>query len=212
MAARNAVGNTLTGSTGSGNFVGATSPTLVTPALGTPTSGTLTNCTGLPPTGITAGTNGQFLATRSGAVSWKGGFTGFYAYANTTQALTGLAANKITLDTEVFDSGSLFDNATNYRYTPNIAGLYYICYNIVISSPTSGMYMIGQIYKNGSGVCYSRINNGTDTTFLTLYGGAVISMNGTTDYLELYCNPSVSKNILNGQVFTYMTGSLIEAS
>ena len=36
---------TYTGSTGSGNVVLATSPTLVTPALGTPSSGTLTNCT-----------------------------------------------------------------------------------------------------------------------------------------------------------------------
>lgn len=34
--------------TGTGNGVRATSPTLTTPLLGTPTSGTLTNCTGLP--------------------------------------------------------------------------------------------------------------------------------------------------------------------
>lgn len=40
--------------TGSGNAVLATSPTLVTPVLGTPTSGTLTNCTGLPVGGIAA--------------------------------------------------------------------------------------------------------------------------------------------------------------
>ena len=41
-------------STGSGNNVLSTSPTLVTPILGTPTSGTLTNATGLPlATGVT---------------------------------------------------------------------------------------------------------------------------------------------------------------
>lgn len=38
----------LSGSTGTGSFVGSTSPTLVTPALGTPTSGVITNCTGGP--------------------------------------------------------------------------------------------------------------------------------------------------------------------
>lgn len=38
--------------TGSGDYVLATSPTLVTPALGTPASGTLTNCTGLPTGGL----------------------------------------------------------------------------------------------------------------------------------------------------------------
>ena len=38
---------TFTATTGSGNVVRATSPTLVAPALGTPASGVLTNCTGL---------------------------------------------------------------------------------------------------------------------------------------------------------------------
>jgi hypothetical protein len=38
--------------TGSGNYVRATSPTFTTPVLGTPTSGTLTNCTGLPTAGM----------------------------------------------------------------------------------------------------------------------------------------------------------------
>ena len=42
----------VTGETGTGALVFATSPTLVTPILGTPTSGTLTNCTGLPASGI----------------------------------------------------------------------------------------------------------------------------------------------------------------
>ncbi len=57
-------------STGSGNVVLATSPTLVTPALGTPSSGTLTSCTGLP---ISTGVSGlgtgiaTFLATPSSA-------------------------------------------------------------------------------------------------------------------------------------------------
>jgi hypothetical protein len=48
-------GTGVTSSTGSGNVVLSTSPTLVTPILGTPTSGTLTNATGLP---ISTGVSG----------------------------------------------------------------------------------------------------------------------------------------------------------
>lgn len=57
-------------STGTGNVVRATSPTLVTPTLGTPASGTLTNCTDLPiSTGISGlGANvATFLATPTSA-------------------------------------------------------------------------------------------------------------------------------------------------
>jgi hypothetical protein len=56
--------------TGTGNVVLATSPTLVTPILGTPQSGTLSSCTGLP---ISTGVSGlganvaTFLATPSSA-------------------------------------------------------------------------------------------------------------------------------------------------
>jgi hypothetical protein len=48
-------GTGTTTSTGSGNVVLSTSPTLVTPVLGTPTSATLTNATGLP---ISTGVSG----------------------------------------------------------------------------------------------------------------------------------------------------------
>src|SRR5712675_2337532 len=70
MATNNAVNNGLSGQTGSGLFVGQTSPSLITPALGTPTAIVLTNGTGLP---ISTGISGlgagiaTFLATPSSA-------------------------------------------------------------------------------------------------------------------------------------------------
>jgi hypothetical protein len=63
-------GTGVTTSTGTGNVVLSTSPTLVTPALGTPSSATLTNATGLPvATGISGLGTGvaTFLATPSSA-------------------------------------------------------------------------------------------------------------------------------------------------
>ncbi|MCX6190622.1 MAG: hypothetical protein NTW54_13700 [Bacteroidetes bacterium] len=80
-------GTGVTTSTGTGNVVLSTSPTLQTPALGTPASGVMTNVTGTA-TGLTAGT----------ATNIAGGSAGLLPYqsaANTTALLAAGTAGQV---------------------------------------------------------------------------------------------------------------------
>jgi len=62
-------GTGVTTSTGTGNTVLSSSPTLVTPALGTPASGVMTNMTGLPVAGLANGTDGELITWSACAVA-----------------------------------------------------------------------------------------------------------------------------------------------
>jgi hypothetical protein len=117
----------VTGETGTGALVFATSPTLVTPALGTPSSATLTNATGLPvATGISGLATGiaTFLATPSSAnlaaaVTNETG-TGALVFATSPTLVTpalGTPASGVV--TNLTGTASININGTVGATTPN---------------------------------------------------------------------------------------------
>ena len=108
-------GTGVTTSTGTGNTVLSTSPTLVTPILGTPTSGTLTNATGLPlttgVTGILPIANGGTGSTTANLTAGSGvSITG--SWPNQTIAATGSGGTitSVTASSPLASSGGATPN------------------------------------------------------------------------------------------------------
>jgi hypothetical protein len=112
----------------------------------------------------------------------------FSAKPSTTQTISHNVTTKVTFNTEVFDTNGNFDNVTNYRFTPTVAGYYQVNLNVVYMGTATRNYVFQtQLYKNGA-------SNAVTSTGLVLGTGqdfgasvpAIVYMNGSTDYLEGY--------------------------
>ena len=121
----------------------------------------------------------------------------FEAYQSSTQSGVGDAVwTKITMNTEAFDSDSAYDNSSNYRFTPQTAGKYFVyVMGAGLSDTTYKLNVFNlAIYKNGS--AYRQTNttvNGADR--LNEHNAvctAVIDMNGSSDYVEAYARVNVT--------------------
>jgi hypothetical protein len=112
-------GTGVTTSTGTGNVVLSTSPTLTTPVLGTPSSGTLTSCTGLPLTTGVTGTlpiaNGGTGTTSTTFANLTTNVTGTLPVANGGTGVTTAAAITALVGNLLFPVGALYSStaATN---------------------------------------------------------------------------------------------------
>lgn len=197
---------------------------ILTPAGGgtglatTPANGQIDigNGTGFTRATLTAGTNIS-ITNAAGSVTINslppsaGNGPAFSVYSSVTPSVSSGVYTKIVLDTKIFDTNSNFDNTTNYRFTPTVAGYYQINGNI-FGSASGAVYGVGiAIYKNGGIVATGSITNTTGSqTSQNSHVSFLVYMNGSTDYLELYgyVTGSGTCSIGSGQAYTYMNGFL----
>ena len=122
----------------------------------------------------------------------------FEAYQSAVQTGVGDASwTKLTMNTEAFDTDSMYDNSSNYRFTPTTAGKYFVYVNAGMFSETSNKMNVANvaIYKNGSIYKISNItfNSGSDVANeVNATVCAVVTFNGSSDYVEAYARSNVT--------------------
>ena len=107
----------------------------------------------------------------------------FQATLTNAQTLNQSTTTTVTFDAENFDTDSCF-NTTNYRFTPNKAGYYWI-YGQLFLVQGNAARMIVTIDKNGSEYCRLFDLNTSPNVEWYFNGGITMYLNGTTDYVTI---------------------------
>ena len=136
--------------------------------------------------------NGNTLFTSDGngnLTTMKTNYPAFEAFLSATQSISDNTETKIQFDSEVIDTDNCYDNSTNYRFTPTVAGKYFVYAKIRLQTNVSTTLAQAEIdvKKNGSTIIETRnifSNNYTRADTPEAYG--IIDMNGSTDYLEVF--------------------------
>ena len=160
--------------------------------------------------GVTVCTiNADGLSMNTGTLAGNG--PAFSAYLSANQTISSSTFTKVQFNTEEFDTNSNYDNATNYRFTPTVAGYYQINGSIRYDASTTPTRALISIYKNGSDFKRGNDlgNNSTQSVISTL-----IYFNGSTDYIECWVYITASTAVVGtaGSVFTYFQAHLARAA
>jgi hypothetical protein len=133
----------------------------------------------------------------------------FSAYQSVAQSLPTTTPTKLRFQTKEFDTASTYDEITDFRFTPLVSGYYQI--NGGFRVATSITYVSLLLYKNGSNV--KELANRGNPQDSGAQGSALIFMNGSTDYLELFVRQSAAaQNTVATSISTYFQACLVRVA
>jgi hypothetical protein len=131
----------------------------------------------------------------------------FSAYPSGNQTITTSTFTKLQYNTEEFDTNSNYDNATNYRFQPTVAGYYSFTAGAISLNVVTRVILA--FYKNGT------IFKAFDIAYAlnSLSGASLIYLNGSTDYVELYAYMvGTTPTIANSSVYSFFQASMVRSA
>ena len=170
------------------------------------------------------GSASQYLQTDgAGILSWQTVTSGlqsdgpaFYVDQSASTSLTHNTFHKLEFDDELFDTNNCYDNTTNYRFTPTVAGYYYLSAGASMANTASDPNeMILYIRKNGSTIINAmNSTRGSAGGYSGINVSGVAQANGSSDYFEVffYYWDTDSENFSTDASRCFFTGCLVRGS
>ena len=143
----------------------------------------------------------------------------FSAYQSSAQTLSSVTYTLLSFQTKNFDTGGCFNNTNSsttlngltapaYSFTPNVAGYYQVSGGLSLGTTATGT--VTTIYKNGSVVNFTSYSN--PSTVSGGYGSALVYLNGTGDYIQLYGYITLGQVLASGSGITYFQSAFIRSA
>jgi hypothetical protein len=139
----------------------------------------------------------------------------FRAYIGSGQTVTSGSQQKVTFDTENFDTNNNFANS---RFTPTVEGYYQLNAEVRLDGVSGTGEMMIVIWKNGSGYKRGTNQSGTQiaSNFWAMQVSSVVYANGTTDYFEIYVQQGSGGNVtvtaVNDPAITWFNGCMLRGA
>ena len=177
-------------------------------ADGTLKVGTITTSSGSGT--ITLGQSGETVDMSNATQTGVGGTNtpAFFSYLGGSggQSVGGNAITKITINTELFDSGGCFNNTSgsvslngittpSYAFAPNVAGKYLVFGAIQYEAGSNTELQEDYLYFKVNGSNYYESQNDFQANNIRLnilHGSILADLNGTSDYIEIYARMGTS--------------------
>jgi hypothetical protein len=158
-----------------------------------------------------SGTTTLTLPTTSGTVITTGStFAGtgpaFSAYPTSSTSIGTGTFTKITFNTEEYDTNNNFASS---RFTPTVAGYYFICAAVCFGDTTSTERVVA-VYKNGSSYKWGTDIFSSSTISNTF--SCIVYCNGSTDYIEVYAYSGTSVTTTANSFQNYFQGYLARSA
>jgi len=151
------------------------------------------------------GTNRKTAASRIKTYVGSGNTPLFHAYKEATTSVATATWTKIPNATERFDDDSTYDASSNYRWTPAVAGKYFLYARWRSSGWVATRNMI-DIYKNGSSIAVSTVDiEGEDSASIQTTQTSIMIDSDADDYFEVFAwhNQGGDSNIYETAFFGY---------
>ena len=152
--------------------------------------------------------------------TYIGGTTpAFAAKLSAAQSISNSSATKIAFATEILDSDGTYDHSTNYRFTPGVAGKYFVFvrvgyqeHNTSSGSLTDQAGFYARIYKNGSSVADAGNHSSVSSLQSVISSTASVIVDlDADDYVEAYTlqqnnNSNNAANLLANEAYNTFGG------